>query len=51
VIGGLVTMFTVSFFTGLAIMIGRCDRRASLRRMIMLFFKMNEALQEIRHKP
>ena len=51
VIGGLVTMFTVSFFTGLAILIGGSIAARLYGEMIMLFFKMNEALQEIRHKP
>jgi hypothetical protein len=50
VISGLVTMFS-SFLTGLGILVGGCIGVRLYGEIIMLFFKMNEALQEIRHKP
>jgi hypothetical protein len=49
VIGGLFTM-TQSFLTGLAILIGGVIAARLYGEIFMVFFKMNEALQEIRHK-
>lgn len=49
VIAGIVTMFS-SFLTGLGIVVGGVIAVRLYGEMIMLFFKMNEALQEIRHK-
>jgi hypothetical protein len=49
VVGGLVTMFN-SFLTGLAVLIGGAIAARLYGEIFMVFFKMNEALQEIRHK-
>ena len=50
VIAGIVTMFS-QFLTGLGILVGGVIVVRLYGEMIMLFFKMNEALQEIRQKP
>ena len=50
VIGGLVTMFTSSFLTGLMIIIGGAIAARLYGEIFMVMFKMNEALQAIRNK-
>ncbi len=49
VIGGLVVMFQ-SFLSGLGILIGGAIAARLYGEIFMVFFKMNEALQEIRSK-
>jgi hypothetical protein len=49
VIGGLVVMFQ-SFLSGLGIIIGGAIGARLYGEIFMVFFKMNEALQEIRTK-
>ena len=51
VLGGLGTMFTASFWTGLGIVVFGVIGVRLYCEIIMLFFKMNEALQAIRNKP
>lgn len=50
VIGGLVTMFSSSFLTGLVIIIGGSIGARLYCEIFMVMFKMNEALQDIRTK-
>ncbi|HET8698338.1 MAG TPA: DUF4282 domain-containing protein [Gammaproteobacteria bacterium] len=50
VIAGLATMFS-SFLTGLAILVGGCIAARLYGEMIMLFFKINEGIQDIRNRP
>ena len=50
VIGGLVTMFSSSFLTGLAVLIGGSIAARLYCEIFMVMFKMNEALQDIRNK-
>ena len=50
VIGGLVTMFSSSFLTGLMIIIGGAIAARLYGEIFMVLFKMNEALQDIRSK-
>lgn len=49
VIGGIGTMF-VSFFAGLAVLVGGAIMARLYCELIIVLFKMNEALQEIRSK-
>lgn len=49
VIGGLVTMFQ-SFVTGLMIIIGGAIAARLYGELVIVLFKMNEALQDIRNK-
>jgi len=49
VIGGLVTMFQ-SFLTGLAVLIGGAIGARLYGELLVVLFKMNEALQDIRNK-
>jgi flagellar motor component MotA len=49
VLGGLF-MMTQDFLTGLAIVIGGSLAARIYAELMMVFFKMNEALQEIRTK-
>lgn len=50
VIGGLVSMFTVNFFGGLfAILFGAVMIRVWCE-LVIVFFRINEALQDIRAK-
>ncbi len=49
VIGGLVTMFQ-SFLTGLMIIIGGAIAARLYGELVIVLFKMNEALQDIRNK-
>jgi hypothetical protein len=50
VIAGLATMFS-SFLTGLGILVGGCIAARLYGEMIMLFFKINEGVQDIRNRP
>ena len=49
VIGGVVTMF-VSFFAGLAVIVAGAIMARLYGELIIVLFKMNEALQDIRSK-
>jgi hypothetical protein len=49
VVGGLVTMFQ-SFLSGLGLLIGGVIAARLYCEIFMVFFKMNEALQDIRSK-
>ncbi|HEX5047773.1 MAG TPA: DUF4282 domain-containing protein [Gammaproteobacteria bacterium] len=51
VLGGLVTMFTVSFLGGLGVIIGGAIAARLYSELIIVLFKMNEALQDIRRRP
>jgi hypothetical protein len=48
-IGGLVTMFQ-SFLTGLGVLIGGAIAARLYCELLVVLFKMNEALQDIRSK-
>jgi hypothetical protein len=50
VIAGLATMFS-SFLTGLGILVGGCIAARLYGEMIMLFFKINKRIQDIRNRP
>ena len=49
-IGGLITMFTTSFFYGLATIIGGVVFGRIWCELLIVLFKMNEALQVIKAK-
>ena len=49
VIGGIVTMFA-SFFAGLAVIVGGAIIARLYGELIIVLFKMNEALQDLRSR-
>jgi hypothetical protein len=51
VVVGIGMMFSVSFWQGLGVVIGGAIAVRLYGEMIMLFFKINEGIQEIRNKP
>lgn len=48
--GGITTMFADSFFTGIGIIVGGFILTRIWFELIVVLFKINEALQEIRKK-
>jgi hypothetical protein len=51
VLGGLGTMFTTSFWAGLGILLFGTLAVRIYCELLMVLFKMNEALQSIRNRP
>jgi hypothetical protein len=51
VLGGLITMFTASFWAGLGILVFGTIGVRIYCELLMVLFKMNEALQAIRSRP